>query len=342
MAKAIVAETGGRDTYRDELAGRPDVPLWQQPWWLDATAGDGWDAVCLHEGGRVVAALPYVPKRRLGLTAWAQPPLTQSLGPWLSEQPASYERRLSREHALLEALVECIPNNIVYVQNWQCSTSNWMPFYWAGYAQTTRYTYRLDLSKPESQLRAELSKKTRWSVKTAQDRFGITASRTTAVDDLLRLNEAAFRRQDLAAPYPSALVHRVFAAGETLGAAEVWIAHDQEGRAAAGALIVRDAQSAYYLIGGADPNLRATGAQNLVVWEAIRGQIGQASTFDFEGSMIRAIEHSFRTFGATQVPYFAVSGSKKSALHLASLGSQWMKRQQSAAAPAKKSEAPVA
>ncbi len=324
MAKPYVAEVNGKELYRRELEARPDVPLWQQPWWLDATAGDKWDALCLCTGERLVAALPYVEKRRAGMTAWVQPQLTQSLGPWLLTEQSTYERRLSRETLLLEHLASCIPKSVVYRQNWQITRTNWLPFYWAGYRQTTSYTYRLDLTQPEDSLNAAQSKTTRWTVKTARDRFGITAAVEPSIDALIHLNKATFKRQGATVPYSRSLVQRIFTAGLERGVAEAWIARDAtDGQAAAGALIVRDASTAYYLLGGADPSLRATGAQNLLTWEAIKGQMGRSAAFDFEGSMIRPIERSFRSYGAIQVPYFAVSGARKPVPSLISLGLEW-------------------
>ena len=48
----------------------------------------------------------------------------------------------------------------------------------------------------------------------------------------------------------------------------------------------------------------------MLIWEAIKHAVAQGSeVFDFEGSMIEPIEGAFRSFGARQVPYFAVQGS---------------------------------
>ena len=71
--------------------------------------------------------------------------------------------------------------------------------------------------------------------------------------------------------------------------------------------IVWDANSAYYLLGGSDPNFRSSGANSLLLWEAIKFASGVTKRFDFEGSMIEPIERYFRGFGATQKPYLSIS-----------------------------------
>ena len=65
--------------------------------------------------------------------------------------------------------------------------------------------------------------------------------------------------------------------------------------------------TAYYLMGGGDPELRNSGATSLVLWEAICRQPEIVEVFDFEGSMIEPIERFCRAFGAVQTPYFRVS-----------------------------------
>ena len=133
----------GIEAYRSQLDGAEEVPLWQQPWWLDAVAPGRWDARCVLSNERVVAALPYVPSRKLGFDSWGMPQLTQALGPWLEPLDGKYASRLSREHALLNLLADAIPRSVFYVQNWTVDRVNWLPFYWRGYRQTTRYTLRV-------------------------------------------------------------------------------------------------------------------------------------------------------------------------------------------------------
>jgi len=70
-----------------------------------------------------------------------------------------------------------------------------------------------------------------------------------------------------------------------------------------------DTSYAYYLLGGADPRLRSSGAQSLLFWEAIKLASRKNLKFDFEGSMIEPIERVFRAFGAVQVPYLQIYGA---------------------------------
>ena len=71
---------------------------------------------------------------------------------------------------------------------------------------------------------------------------------------------------------------------------------------------MHDSQTAYYLLGGYQAEERHHGAGALAVFEAIQHcrEIG-LKTFDFEGSVIPAIEKYFRGFGGQLKPYFSVN-----------------------------------
>ena len=72
-------------------------------------------------------------------------------------------------------------------------------------------------------------------------------------------------------------------------------------------LIIWDDQSAYYLVGGGNPELRNSGATSLCMWEAIKFASTVSKKFDFEGSMTESIERFFRGFGAVQKSYYRVT-----------------------------------
>ena len=139
-------------SYRDFCLTAPDVPVFAQPWYLDACAEDGaWDAVLAEEAGRVVAALPYFYKEK-GPWRWASMPLfVKWLGPYVLPE---FRGVLKKEHELLEALIKQLPDFAAFKQNFYPTATNWLPFYWQKFRQTTYYTYRLngirDLARTEA------------------------------------------------------------------------------------------------------------------------------------------------------------------------------------------------
>ena len=296
-----------RDRYMALCEVEPSIPLFSQAWWLDAVAGpENWSAVLVMRGDEVAGALPYVIRRRWGMTLLTQPQLTQALGPWLRPTQAKYAKALAIEKDVLGALGDGLPRFDGYRQNWNCACGNWLPFYWRGYQQTTQYTYRLNIQCGTEFIWSGLQNNIRSDIRKALDRYQITVRPARDLDEFLQLNRQTFQRQGRTPPYSNILVQRLYEAACDRSATDVLIAEDPEGNQHAGAFIVRDARTAYYLMGGGDPAYRTSGAGSLCLWEAICRQPEHIETFDFEGSMLEPVERFFRAFGAIQVPYFRV------------------------------------
>jgi hypothetical protein len=69
----------------------------------------------------------------------------------------------------------------------------------------------------------------------------------------------------------------------------------------------RKRSAAYYLLAGAEPSLRTSGAGSLLVWEAIGRASAVTDVFDFHGSMLQPVERFMRAFGSRQTPYLRVT-----------------------------------
>ena len=297
-----------RDQYRALCESEPSIPLFSQAWWLDALAGDkGWDVALVEKGGQVVASMPYVMRKRFGRIILGHPPLTQTLGPWIREVDGKQASRLARQKDLMQELIAALPRYDHFSENWHFSQTNWLPFYWAGFTQTTRYTYRLPDLSDQQKLWNGLRENIRGDIRKADGRFGLQVRTDLGIDAFLGLNIQTFERQGRDLPYSKSLVKRLDDACVEKNARRIFIMEDAQGRAHAGIYLVWDQNSAYNLMVGGDPELRKSGATSLCIWEAIKFASTVTQSYDFEGSMIEPIERFFRAFGAEQTPYFAVS-----------------------------------
>jgi Acetyltransferase (GNAT) domain len=299
--------TAAIDRYRELSAHDRTIPLFCRPFWLDAVCGAGnWDVAIVDRGGRVVGALPYRLRSRFGFTLIEMPLLTQFMGPWLS-LPAGQRNhsRLSFEKEVLTELIDQLPAFDYFRQNFHYSVTNWLPFHWKGFQQTTRYTYVLeDLSDPRA-LFADLRSNIKTDIKKAQK-----SVRVVEGDDLgkfFAVNQLTFDRQSREPPYDLALLERLDAACVEKGCRRMLFAEDAGGAVHAAIYVVWDDQSAYYLLGGGNPKLRGSGATSLLLWGAIQHAATVTRRFDFEGSMVEPIERFFRAFGAAQKPYFQIT-----------------------------------
>jgi lipid II:glycine glycyltransferase (peptidoglycan interpeptide bridge formation enzyme) len=222
----------------------------------------------------------------------------------------------------MNALIDALPPFDYFEQNFHPSVTNWLPFHWRGFEETTRYTYVLpdltDVDAVWKGTRANVRTDVRKAEKTLKIRDDL------GLDAFLRVHEMTFTRQGMTMPYGRDLVARIDAACAERGRRKILFAVDAAGAVHAAAYLVWDVGSAYYLMGGADPDLRNSGAGSLVVWEAIRFAATVAPAFDFEGSMIEPIERFFRAFGAEQRPYFHVTKTSSRLLKMRRDLRSWM------------------
>ena len=305
-------------------------PVFFSDWWLDATAGEGnWGCCEIKQNNEVIALLPWsMRKNRYGLKIITQPRLTQVLGPWLSEPPSNtkYATKLSRQKELLGRLIEQLPEYDIYNQNFSPEITNWLPFYWKGFEQTTRYTYRLLKLGDSEFLWSGFQDKVKTDIRKATKQ-GISVERSLDINAFLDINELTFLRQGIKPPYKRSYVKRIFEACKMNEAGAIFFARGKDGRIHAGNLLVWNESCAYYLMGGGDPELRNSGATSLAMWEAIKFASSVSRIFDFEGSMMEPIERFFRGFGAVQTPYFAISHIRSrraaSLMALRSLAKTW-------------------
>lgn len=297
----------------------PTNSIFDEPWWLDALAPSAWDAVEVEHAGRVVARLPYVKRTRRGLTVLTQPGLTQSLGPAIEETDGKYARRLELEKERYTALIEALPPFHLFQQSFSTRVTNWLPFHWAGFAATVRYTYRIeDLSDPDA-VWSEFSESARRQIRKAEKQVEVRDDLPFA--EFLELNAATYVRQGIPNPNSDAVLRRLDAAATANGARRLLSAVDADDRVRAAIYVVYDARSAYYLLGGRHLDFPSGGEPSLLLWNAIRAASETSAAFDFEGSMIESIERFFRSFGARQVPYFRVTEARGAARGLQALRS---------------------
>ena len=299
------------------VAGRY-FTVFQEPWWLEAAAPGEWDEVAVESGGQVVARLPFTIRKEGRLRTLTQPPLSQTLGPWIAPTKANGPRALSRENKLFEELINRLPTHDSFYQNFAPQLTNWLPFYWSGFSETTRYTYQIPLDRPLESILAGMDKKNRSQLRKASKH--IIAGREEDLDVFLRLNRSTFARQDKEVPYSDAYVERLDNAVKRNASRTIIIARDAgDGRPLAGIYMVHYGDTTHSLMSGVDEAARAENPMIVARWESIRVASETSRVLDLHGSMMRGIERRNRNYGANQVPLMTVSRKGPRALRAAVL-----------------------
>lgn len=293
--------------YRALCATEKTIPIFARDWWLDALVGAGnWDVVLVEAEGRVLGAMPFVRNRHLGTWWLSQPPLSQTLGPWIRPLAGRESERLEWDVRIMTDLIAQLPRFGHFIQNWHHSRGNWLPFHWQGFHQTVRYTYVLDDLSEEKRLWEGLRGSVRSDIRKAGQRYKLYVRSDLGLDSLLPLLRMTFARQGRRLPYSEGLLHRLDAACAQHNCRRSLVAIDPQGRLHAGEYLVWDEMTAYDLLSGSDPALRHSGATSLCKWESIRFAATVTRSYDFEGSMLEPVERQLRAFGAEQRAYSRV------------------------------------
>jgi hypothetical protein len=295
------------------VANSPQGCIFCRSWWLDAVCPNGYEILVLQKGDRIVAGMPLVRCRRFGYEAIGMPPLTQTLGILLETSSAQrYESRLSADMELLRAMVRIIPSVPHFAVNFHHSFTNWLPFYWAGYQQTTRYTYVIeDLTDLEAVF-ANFARSKRQNIVKAERLVQVREDMPPR--DFYDHHATSLRKAGDTIVYTYELFDRIYRATHEHNAGKTWLAVDVDGHIHSAIFVVFDRRAAYYLINTLDPDYHSSNSATLLVKRAIEYVATRTKRFDFEGSMIENVERSFRSFGARQIPYFRIYRDKRNPL----------------------------
>jgi len=297
-----------KDVYRTICKNEATIPVFSQDWWLDAACGNDWDVLLYEKNGRVLAAMPlFIPVTGV----ISMPNYSQTMGVWFANEAADakYVSQLANRQAICKHFIEQLTPYRSFLQYFSHAFTDWLPFYWAGFSQTTRYSYILHGIKDSQKILSEMSRQTRRNINTAKE-MAIRVSHDISISDFLKIQALTFERQQTKNKQSETILRRLIEAAQRRGQGALFGGYDEAGNLHAVAFIVWQESSAYYIAGGGDPQFRHSGAHSLTLWEAIQYVSQFTDTFDFEGSMLPGIERFFREFGAVQTPYFAITRGK--------------------------------
>lgn len=300
-----------KDRYRQLCAKEPSMCIFLKDYWQDAVCENGqWSAVLYEKGGNIMGSLVFCYQlKKRGMIIY-QPILTQTNGVWIKPFTGKNEhKRLEYEKEVFTALIselEKLPL-IRYIQNFTVEIQNWLPFYWKGFRQTTRYTYRiLDISNPEAAI-ANFSSGKRGNRNHAL-RAGLTVKFDLSAKDFYENHAMTLKKQGKEISYTQETLSKIMDAVYAHHCGRSIYAVDADNNIHAALLIVWDSNCGFYLINTVDPDFRDSGAAAMLVGEVLKylAPLG-IRQFDFEGSMIEMVEKSYRQFGTNQLPYFTIS-----------------------------------
>lgn len=284
------------------------VPIFSQPWWMDAVCIDGyWDVLLYEKNGEICGVLPYYVKKRFGMSYITQPQLTQNNGVIIKyPEVQKHEKKLSYEKEVMTALIKQLEKLpiVYYQQSFNYRYTNWLPFYWEGYKAQPCYTYRIEDITNTDSVYANFEHSKRKNIKKASALVNVSFD--LSAEEFYENHKHSLEKLHDQISYPFELFKRIYHAAYERKQGKIICCKDSEGQIHAALFVIWDNQSAYDLISTIDPDFRNSGAASLAVYEIIKYCSDKVKSFDFEGSMIEMVENSFRKFGAIQTPYFSI------------------------------------
>jgi hypothetical protein len=286
------------------IAVKQYIPLFFKPEWLDIVCGNNQYNILTYcdEDNTIVAIYTYFIKDGKSYT----PPFTPFCGPYLLLDNYSYRDSLSLSFKALEFFsLQLKQLNCVINHRWHYSINNWLPFYWEGFEQTTRYTYLIK-SKNIDEVWRVIKEETKRQIKKGIKH--LVFQENTDIETFYRLIQKTYENKNEQVPYDyntfKLLCNKIISS--KLGS--IYIVSEKETKApVAGVLLVWDEHSTYYLIGGYNHELPQYGAMSFLIWNLIDKSIKENKVFDFHGSMIKNVERFFRNFSGVLTPCFRVS-----------------------------------
>lgn len=285
----------------------PHGTIFHSSWWLQACGQDFEILVCRDKEGRLLAGIPLPREKRAGLIHFQSNLLTPYLGPIFDLSKAS---KTFQKLSLMRRWGECLARAIRGYDFLSYGVGTEGPdlqgFLWASFVVTVYYTFRFESGCSINRVFEQIDPRHRGKLTTALRQQQLTLEVGDNMDAFMMLNKQTFDRQGLATPWEESVARRLWAAAKARGQADIYLTRTVDGIYTAGVLVVHDHRTSYNLMAGGHPEKRGLGGGNLVVWQAIQDALRAGRAFDFEGSVLRDVEHYFRGWGAEAKPVFCL------------------------------------
>lgn len=286
------------------------VPIYSQPWWLDAVSGeDNWDVWLYKKGNTILAAMPYYKEIRGKYQYITKALLTQNNG-IIFNYPNHGQLKMDTKQAFEEEVIENACRFIdaleidVYEQQYHYDFTYWLPFYWQRYTAMTRVTYVIEDTSNMENVWKGISSKYRKNIRKGQRNAEFKNELDATI--FYEEHQKIFKKQGLECPFSIAFWQRLYKACSEHNACKIMYAETQDGQIASVLFLVWDDKSVYHLLGGSVPEFQNLETYNALTWEAIKFAGELHLKYDFEGSVIKRISKSFREFGGEPKRYYRI------------------------------------
>ena len=284
------------------------VPIYSQPWWLDAICGaENWDVWLYKRGEDILAAMPYYFEKRGDYIYITKAPLTQNNGIIFYYEPsAKIQKKAHFEEKVINELAIWLKETgyDVYEQQYMHTFNNWQPFFWNGFKCVLRYSYLIENTVDLDEVISNYSSNLRKNIKKGQKRckeFVELDAKSFYLE-----HEKIYSKQNLKCPFSFELWERLYNVCKRYQCGQALAIVNSDDRISSLAFFAWDDKYVYFLMGGSIPELSEDNTFSLMMHHGIEMASAMGKAFDFEGSMIKRVAKAMREYGGIPTPYYRI------------------------------------
>jgi lipid II:glycine glycyltransferase (peptidoglycan interpeptide bridge formation enzyme) len=262
-----------------------NIPIFAQPFWLDAVA-ENWD-VCLIIDNHfsVVAALPFCWKGNL---------LTKRI--YLPDvsfyQSVIFFDEIENKNDVIQQLFQQLPKTVKSYFKFLPAYSN-IDLLKLNYQTEIYFTYCIDRNQHELSFSNNHKRNIQKGIK---QRYRICESADLSTS--FNVLTATFKRQQITSKINFSNFENLHQLVKLNCCGKTLNCYDDNNNLLASTFIVEDAQTVYYLMGGYDASFKNSGAMTFLLNHVIQYTQQQKKDFNFCGSSKKTIATFFEGFGA--------------------------------------------
>lgn len=283
----------------------PQYSIFGYTWYLDALAVD-YSILVVEKSGTIIAGMILT---KMSKFVYTNALFCKYLGVFFQDDSklnfykAETERRKSVK-LLLEELKSCK----IFSYTFHLNFEDYLPFYFQGYKALPNYTYRIDLKQSEENIFSAFYTKLKSELKFAL-KSDYYIDFEIDFTDFYEVVNKTFLRQGSKAPFSQDKLLNFYDNLKAKNAMHVFgIRAKKEERLMCVAGLVTDKSTAYLILNGIDAANIKRGANELLLWEAIKFSKSLGlEVYDFEGSMLENIESFYRKFGGDRKQYLRIA-----------------------------------
>ena len=252
--------------------------IFQETWWVEEAAGEALEWAEVRWGGERVASLPFIRVRSMGFTLLEMPPYTRTLGPILRLPQSKPARRMRNTHDAIRDLIAALPRHDRYQATLGPDDPTAFSLALGGCSLGQNFTFRMPAVWNAEQHWGEMDQKTRNLIRTAGKE--LTISLDAGFEAVLELSGRERGPRDRS---DFSTLRRLAGAAAARGQMATLTAGGQDGKVVAAASVIWDKRVMYFWQSIRDSTVPRSGANSLLVWEAMQLALRKGLIFDIDG-----------------------------------------------------------